>query len=153
MLVNSYEQSELRTPFALPSSLSVVATLSSVTPGSEPLNFFFVPYNGLLPRLVCKVHLCSFCSHLWNSKTLWILTATTTLGTQSFSPRLLYGNIFLTVTASFLCQPSFDHITSLLKILQSFPGLVKISPNSLFKHSRAFSSLTVSTYLYSLSLN
>ena len=33
---------------------------------------------------------------------------------------------YLICSSLFPCQPSLNHVTSLLKILQSFPGLVKI---------------------------
>lgn len=76
------------------------------------------------------------------SKSYWALNA---------KCYFLYGNI-LSVLASFLASPVW--IISLLcsKFFEVALGLSKLSPNSLFKHSRAFSSLQVSMDLYSLSV-
>ena len=92
---------------------------------------------------------CSLALKMWPesisefsiSKSYWALNA---------KRYFLYGNI-LSVLASFLASPVW--IMSLLcsKFFKVSLGLSKLSSNSSFKHSRAFCSLKVSIYLYSLS--
>ena len=76
------------------------------------------------------------------SKSYWALNA---------KHYFLYDSIFLSVLASFLANPVWIMALLCSKFFKVSLGLSKLSPNSLFKHSRAFSSLKVSLYLYSLS--